>query len=100
MSLRSGVSTQSKLVDLLVGGHYWRKLLSQGSWYALTCVGQNKDTAVGAAKHSFGIEWMLARQLPNFWTCVRREGGELNKKSRLIYILTETMSRGQNGQIL
>ena len=27
---------------------YWRKLPSQGGLYALACVGQNKDTAMGA----------------------------------------------------
>ena len=64
------VNTESKLVDLFVCGHYWRKLPSQGSLYVLACVGQNKE------KYTKSIEWMsMARQLPNFRTHV---GVELN----------------------
>ena len=46
-------NTESKLVDLFVCGHCWRKLASQGCSYAFTCVGHKKDLAMGAAKHFF-----------------------------------------------
>ena len=46
-------------MDFFVCGHYLRKLTIQGSSYALTCVGQIKVGAIGAASHWFRIEWML-----------------------------------------
>ena len=45
---------------------------------------------MGAAKHTFGIELMsMARQLPNFRTCVQHDRW-LEQKSWLIYISTKT----------
>ena len=35
---------------------------------------------MGGAKHSFGIEWMSARQLPNFRTRVQRDRGVSSAK--------------------
>ena len=62
-------SMSNATVDLLVYGHYWGERPSQGKLYALTCFGQNEDTAIGAAKHSLGIEWMImTHQLPLFRT--------------------------------
>ena len=54
---------------------------------AITCVGQNNNTAVKAAKHTFGRKWMsIAHKPPSFGTPTQREGGELiNNRGRRGY---------------
>ena len=48
------VNTESKLVDLLFHGHYWRNRPSQGSSYVLPEL-EKKDTALRIARHHFEL---------------------------------------------
>ena len=43
---------------------FWKKTTSPGGLYALICVGKGKDTAVGDAKHSLGIQWKSMANCP------------------------------------